>query len=113
MSLATFSNERLIDEKLKQLDCGVVHFAAISKIVGTTRLNQGLQGKRNFEQADAEQLLTVLDEMAELKRTSAVTPDWTDSERIHLLLQARRDAKRETFRVLEDLGIEDLNLEER
>jgi hypothetical protein len=75
-------------------------------------LTEGLQGKRNFEQRDADQMLAVLDEMAELKRGSPVAPDWTDVDRIHLLLQARRDAKRETSRVLEDLGIEHLNVGE-
>ena len=94
MSLETYSNESVINRKLQELSCALANFAAISKIVGRTRLTEALTGKRNLAQTDADKLMAILDEMAELQRASAIPLDWTKTDEIHEALQARREGKK-------------------
>src|ERR1700730_13642777 len=109
MSLAAHSNEKRIDDALREFGCGLVHFTAIAGVIGRTRLTEALKGGRPLDQTDADRLLTIRDEMAELRRTSLTAPDWTDAEKIRRALESTREGKQllvdEGFE-LEQLGYE-------
>jgi hypothetical protein len=70
----------IIDEKLQDLECPVSLFVPIAQIIGRTRLTQCLQNERPLDRSVIDKLVTLLDEMAELKRTALVAPDWSDAE---------------------------------
>jgi len=82
----------IIGEKLQDLACPVSLFVPICGLIGRTRLTQGLK-KGDLDRNMVEKLAAILDEMAELKRTSLVGPDWTDTESIQKQLAARRAFK--------------------
>ncbi|PYT73100.1 MAG: hypothetical protein DMG39_07600 [Acidobacteria bacterium] len=88
-------SQHIIDLKLRELGCPVSLFVPIAGIIGRTRLTQALQHEpgKNLDRNLEDKLITVLDEMAELKRTSLVAPDWSDSENIREELRQRRALK--------------------
>lgn len=83
----------IIDTKLQDIACPVSLFIPIAGIIGRTRLTQALQNEKPLDQNIVDRLVVVLDEMAELKRTSLVAPDWSDSENIREQLHQRRQFK--------------------
>lgn len=92
----------IIDEKLRELECPVNVFCEIAKgVIGRTRLTQGL--RQNDLGGDmVEKLVTILDEMSELKNSLLIAPDWTDVEAIRAQLAARR-----TYKTVVKYDIED------
>lgn len=86
--------QHIIDQKLQDLACPVSLFVPIAGgLIGRTRLTQGLQGLQGTKPLDqnlVEKLVALLDEMAELKRTSLVAPDWNDAQNIREQLAQRR-----------------------
>ena len=93
MSLATFSHETRIRNILAALDCKHHHFAEISGVVGKTRLAQGLNGEKDFEQHDAIRMLDVLNRMMELQDAAIAPIDWSKAERVQTALAVRLAAK--------------------
>lgn len=101
--LATFSPEQRINEALKNLGCVPSNFAHLaSGILGKTRLHEGLAGRGLFEPADAERLLALLGEMAELQQAldenTVTSPhhvpiDWSRVGAIEHMLVIRRVAR--------------------
>jgi hypothetical protein len=83
----------IIDEKLQDLECPVSLFVPIAQIIGRTRLTQCLQNERTLDQGVVDKLAALLDEMAELKRTALVAPDWSDAEGVREQLRQRRAFK--------------------
>jgi len=83
----------LIDTKLQDLACPLSLFVPIAGIIGRTRLTQFLQNEKALDPNIVDKLIVTLDEMAELKRTSLVAPDWSDSENIREQLHQRRQFK--------------------
>jgi hypothetical protein len=82
--------QHIIDKKLQELPCPVSLFVPITHgLIGRTRLTQGLKNN-DLDHAIADKLLGILDEMLELKRTSLIAPDWSDSENIRKQLRQRR-----------------------
>src|SRR5260221_9603209 len=94
MSLATYSVEAQIARQLEELGCSSNAFAEISGVVGRTRMAQGLAGQKDFDRADAEKMLAVLAEMAELRDLSQSPIDWKQSDQIRQALAERRAVKR-------------------
>ena len=85
--------QHIIDQKLQDLACPASSFAAISGMIGRTRLCDAIQGKKPLDYNLQEKLVALLDEMSELKRTSLIAPDWTDAENIRAQLAHRRAFK--------------------
>jgi len=84
----------LIDTKLQDLACPLSLFVPITAgLIGRTRLTQFLQNEKSLDLSIVDKLLTIVDEMAELKRASLVAPDWSDSENIREQLHQRRQFK--------------------
>lgn len=83
----------IIDEKLQQIECPLSLFVPIAGLIGRTRLTQFLQGTASLDANLAEKLVTILDELVELKRASAIAPNWADAEKIRAQLRARREIK--------------------
>jgi len=83
----------LIDTKLQDLACPLSLFVPIAGIIGRTRLTQFLQNEKSLDLNIVNKLIGVLDEMIELKRTSLVTPDWSDAANIREQLHQRRQFK--------------------
>lgn len=83
--------QHIIDKKLQDLACPVSLFVPITNgLVGRTRLTQALTGERTLDHNLVERLVALLNEMAELRRTSPVAPDWSDAAGIQNQLAARR-----------------------
>ena len=85
--------QHVIDKKLQDLACPVSLFVPISGLIGRTRLTQALQGEKPLDQNLVDKLVALLDEMAELKSTSLVAPDWADAQNIREQLDQRRAFK--------------------
>lgn len=86
--------QHVIDKKLQDLACPVSLFVPITGgLVGRTRLTQALQGEKSLDQNLLDKLAALLNEMAELKRTSLVAPDWADAQNIREQLDQRRAFK--------------------
>ena len=86
--------QHIIDKKLQDIACPVSLFVAITGgLIGRTRLTQALQGEKSLDHNVVEKLVALLDEMAELKRTSLIAPDWSDAENIQEQLTHRRAIK--------------------
>ena len=83
----------IIDERLQALECPVSLFVPIAGIIGRTRLTQGLQNEKPLDQGTIDKLVQLLDEMAELKRTSAIMPNWSDAESVREMLGKRREIR--------------------
>lgn len=83
----------LIDTRLQDLACPLSLFVPIAGIIGRTRLTQFLQNEQSLDLNIVNKLVAILDEMAELKRTSPVSPDWADSGNIREQLHQRRQFK--------------------
>ena len=82
--------QHIIDRKLQELPCPVSLFTRITYgLIGRTRLTQGLKND-DLDHDIVEKLVAILDEMLELKRTSLIAPDWSDSENIREKLRHRR-----------------------
>jgi len=94
MSLATLSPEAQIGNGLRELDCAESNFAKIAGVVGKSRLAESLSGQKDFNLRDAEKMLEVLQEMRELRDTSATPPDWKKVDEIREALAARREGKK-------------------
>ena len=94
MSVATFSAEAQIARQLEELGCSSNAFAEITGVVGRTRMAQGLAGQKDFEPADAQKMLAILSEMAELRDLSQSPPDWKQTDAIRAALEERRSIKR-------------------
>ena len=58
-------------------------------LIGRTRLTSGLKDG-DLDRNLVDKLATLLDEMAELKRTSLIAPDWSDAAGIREQLRHRR-----------------------
>jgi hypothetical protein len=85
--------QHVIDKRLQELACPVSLFVPITDgLIGRTRLTQGLKSD-DLDHALVEKLLVILDEMAELRRTSLIAPDWSDAENIKEQLRQRRAFK--------------------
>src|SRR5712692_7185661 len=83
--------QHIIDKKLQDIACPVSLFVPITGgLIGRTRLTQALQGEKPLDQNLVDKLVALLDEMAELKRTSLVAPDWADAQNIREQLARRR-----------------------
>jgi hypothetical protein len=83
----------IIDEKLQQLVCPLSLFVPITGgLIGRTRLTAALRnpGDEDLDRNLVDKLVALLDEMAELKRTSLVAPDWSDTLGIREQLKQRR-----------------------
>ncbi len=93
MSLAALSPETQINNALRAIDCAESNFAKIAGVVGKSRLAEGLSGQKDFNHCDAEKMLAVLQEMRELRDTSAISPDWKKVDEIREALAARREGK--------------------
>ena len=62
--------QHIIDKKLQELVCPVSLFVPITDgLIGRTRLTQGLKN-HDLDQNTVDKLVEILDDMAELKRTS-------------------------------------------
>ncbi len=86
--------QHIIDKKLQDLACPVSLFVPITgSLIGRTRLTQALQGEKPLDQSLLDKLVAILDEMAELKRTSLVAPNWADAQNIREQLDQRRAFK--------------------
>jgi len=86
--------QRVIDTKLQDLACPVSLFVPITGgLIGRTRLTQALQGEKPLDRNLVDELVVLLDEMADLKRTSLVAPDWADAQGIREQLDQRRAFK--------------------
>jgi hypothetical protein len=86
--------QHIIDTKLENLTCPVSLFVPITGgLIGRTRLTQALQGEKPLDQSTVDKLVTLLDEMAELKDASLISPDWSDAENIREQLAQRRAFK--------------------
>jgi hypothetical protein len=88
--------QHTIDKRLFDLDCTVVDFIPITGgLIGRTRLTQAMQGEpgKSLDHNLLDKLVTLLDEMAELKRTSLIAPDWADTQNIREQLAQRRALK--------------------
>ena len=84
----------IVDQKLQDLACPVSLFVPITGgLIGRTRLTQALQGEKPLDQNLVAKLVALLDEMAELKRTSLIALDWADAENIREQLRRRREIK--------------------
>jgi hypothetical protein len=83
----------IIDEKLQSIECPVSLFVPISGLIGRTRLTEFLKGTARLDPSLVDKLVALLDEMAELKRTSLVAPNWQDTENIKEQLAQRRAFK--------------------
>jgi hypothetical protein len=83
----------IIDERLQQIECPLSLFVPIAGLVGRTRLTQFLQGTARLDANVVEKLVSVLDELIELKRASVIAPDWADAEKIREQLRVRREIK--------------------
>jgi hypothetical protein len=82
-----------IDEKLQQLACPLSLFVPITcGLVGRTRLTAALRNpaQEDLDRNLGDKLVSLLDEMAELKRTSLVALDWSDAVGIREQLKQRR-----------------------
>jgi hypothetical protein len=87
--------QHIVDKKLQDIACAVSLFVPITGgLIGRTRLTQALQGAKPLDQNTIDKLVALLDEMSELKRTSLVAPDWSDSENIREQLRHRREIKK-------------------
>jgi hypothetical protein len=83
--------QHIIDRKLQDIACPVSLFCETTGgLIGRTRLTQALQGGKALDHNLVEKLIALLDEMAELKRTSLVAPDWADAEGVREQLAQRR-----------------------
>jgi len=83
-----------IDKRLQDLACPVSLFVAITGgLIGRTRLTQALQSERPLNQNLLDKLLMLLDELAELKNSSLISPDWSDTANIREQLAQRRAFK--------------------
>ena len=83
----------IIDKQLQELACPVSLFVPITDgLIGRTRLTQGLKN-HDLDQNTVDKLIEILDDMAELKRTSLVAPDWSDANNIREQLHQRRQFK--------------------
>ena len=83
----------IIDEQLQQLACPLSLFVPITGgLIGRTRLTAALRnpGDEDLDRNLVDKLVALLDEMAELKRTSLVAPDWSDTVGIREQLKHRR-----------------------
>ena len=80
----------VIDEKLQNLTCPLASFVLIAGIVSRTSLTQFLKNGCSLNSNTVEKLIVLLDEMAELKRTSLIAPDWSDAVNIREELSRRR-----------------------
>jgi len=83
----------IIDEKLQQLACPVSLFVPITgSLIGRTRLTAALRNPANedLDRNLVDKLVSLLDEMAELKGTALVAPDWADAVGIRKQLKRRR-----------------------
>src|SRR5260370_3941957 len=96
--------QHIIDRKLQDLSCPVSPFCEITGgLIGRTRLTQALQGEKPLDQNLVDKLVALLDEMAELKRTSLVAPDWSDAQNIREQLVQRRAIKQEAKLEADDI----------
>jgi len=93
MSLATLSAEARIGQQLEELGCAENNFADICQVVSKSRLSRGLNGDKDFEHHDAEQMLLWLREMRELKDLSPTLPDWKQVDQIRAAIEERRKLK--------------------
>ena len=97
--------QHIIDRKLQDLVCPVSLFCEITGgLIGRTRLTQGLQGTKPLDHNLVEKLVALLDEMAALKRTSLVAPDWADAEGVREQLAQRRAFKQAAEYDVSDKG---------
>lgn len=93
---ATWSAESRIKYGLTQLNCAESNFARIARVVGKTRLSEGLAGQNNFDNGDSERMLEILEEMRSLQAdvndlSHSETPiDWSRVEHISTTLALRR-----------------------
>jgi hypothetical protein len=83
----------VIDEKLQSIECPVSLFVPIAGLVGRTRLTQFLRGTAQLDSNLVNKLVAVLDELIELKRVAAISPNWQDTENIREQLRRRREIK--------------------
>jgi hypothetical protein len=85
--------QHVIDQKLQDLACPVSLFVPITGgLIGRTRLTQGLKND-DLDHNLVEKLVAILDEMAELKHTSLIAPDWSDAENIREQLKLQLATK--------------------
>jgi hypothetical protein len=85
--------QHIVDRKLQEIACPVSLFVPITGgLIGRTRLTQGLKND-DLDRALVEKLVALLDEMAELRYTSLIAPDWSDAENIRKQLAQRRAFK--------------------
>src|SRR5215469_5068108 len=82
----------IIDKKLQEHGIPLYLFVPICGIIGRTRLTQGVKND-DLDRDLVEKLVAIIDEMAELKRTSLIAPDWSDTENIREQLRQRRAFK--------------------
>jgi len=83
-----------VDKRLQDLVCPVSLFIPITGgLIGRTRLTQALQGEKPLDQNLLDNLLVLLDELAELKNASLIAPDWSDAANIREQLAQRRAFK--------------------
>jgi hypothetical protein len=94
MSLATYSPETQIKDKLDELGCAGNSFAEIAGVVSKSRLALGLAGHNDFDHHDALRMLEVLQEMVELRDMSQSPPDWKRVTEVRKALEERRRAKK-------------------
>jgi hypothetical protein len=84
----------IVDEKLQNIECPVSNFVPITGgLVGRTRLTQFLHGTAQLDSNLVEKLITMLDELIELKRVSVIAPNWQDTEKIKEQLRRRKEIK--------------------
>ena len=97
--------QHIIDKKLQDLACPVSLFVPITgSLIGRTRLTQALQGEKPLDQSLLDKLVAILDEMAELKRTSLIALDWADAEGVREQLAQRRAIKQAVKFDVSDAG---------
>src|SRR5580692_10472418 len=99
MAHATFSPENRIERGLEFFRCSGRSFAQISQILGVNVTQSGFaEGlKKGFDQATAERLLSILNEMSGLQdalnsaaNNTRINIDWGRTETITTALTARR-----------------------
>ncbi len=97
--------QHIVDKKLQDLACPVTLFVPIAGgLIGRTRLTQGLQGTKPLDHNLVEKLVALLDEMAALKYTSLVAPDWADADGVREQLAQRRAFREAAKNDVSDAG---------
>lgn len=109
---ATFSAKNRILMGLKLFDCAADSFVEIAKQLNV-RVSRGgfseaVNGKKQFDQSIAEQLLLVLERMRELQDAVGVAPiNWSRTESVITAMVANRVESAH-----EELGMEDPRFDE-